>query len=470
MKVLLIQPRCSAEFTEEVFMHEPLALEYLGAGLKLDGHEVAVIDARIDSDIEGVFERFNPQVVGITGYTNQAPIVKDIAARLKAINPNVVIVVGGHHATVRPEDFNEASIDLIVIGEGVEAIREIVERLKHGRNFDDILGLGIPGAKMCFTEKRVHPELDSLPFPDRTLTEKYRNNYFNEWLKPLASIRTSLGCTSRCNFCALWAITDGKYLRRSPESVVEELKTIRETKVFFCDDESMCDVHRIKLLGDLIREAGIHKKFFLYARVDTIVRHPELFRQWRDIGLTQVFVGMESFSDRRLEDLNKGITTKQQAQAVEILDELGILLYANFIVDPAFSREDFRELVRYVRMLNLKYASFSVLTPLPGTALYNERESELLTKRHEMFDFMHTVLPTTLPLKEFYAELAWLYGNALPVRHTIGILRKYGGMRALKLLMKYPYFLAKIKKGYMDHGRDKIFLTPGGEALSRTRV
>lgn len=453
MKVLLIQPRCSAEISEEVFMHEPLALEYLGAGLKLDGHEVAVVDARIDSDIEGAFERFNPQMVGITGYTNQVPIVKDVAARLKAINPDVFIAVGGHHATVRPQDFNEPVIDLVVIGEGVGAIREIAGRLKYGGNFNDICGLGIPGVEMRFTEKRIHPALDSLPFPDRTLTQKYRDYYFNEWLKPLASIRTSLGCTSRCNFCALWTITDGKYLRRSPELVVEELKTIREERVFFCDDESLCDVHRMKRLGDLIREAGIKKKYFLYARVDTIVEHPELFKQWSEIGLTQVFVGMESFSDQRLEGLNKGITTEQQAQAVKILDELGILLYANFIVEPAFNREDFRELVRYIRTLNLKYASFSVLTPLPGTALYDERESELLTKKHEMFDFMHTVLPTALPLKEFYAELAQLYGTALPIRHTFGILRKYGGVRALKLLMKYPYYLAKLKKGYLDHGR-----------------
>jgi radical SAM superfamily enzyme YgiQ (UPF0313 family) len=455
MKVFLIQPRCNAEFTEDVFMHEPLALEYLGAGLKQDGHEVAVFDARIDSDIVEALKQFKPRVAGITSYTNQVPIVKDIASRLKAINPGIFIVVGGHHATVRPEDFNELFIDLVVIGEGVGAIREIVARMERGRNFEDIKGLGIPGAEMRFTAKRLHPELDALPFPDRTLTEKYRNNYFNEWLKPLASIRTSLGCTSHCNFCALWAITDGTYLRRSPESVVEELRTIRETNVFFCDDESMCDIIRMKRLGDLIREAGIQKKFFLYARADTIVRHPELFRQWRDIGLTQVFVGMESFSDRHLESLNKGITTEQQTRATKILDELGVLLYANFIVDPAFNREDFRELVRYVRRLNLKYASFSVLTPLPGTALYEERESELLTKRPELFDFMHTVLPTTLQLKEFYAELAWLYGNALPFRHRLGMLRKYGGMRALKLLMKYPSAIAKIKKGYMDYVEGK---------------
>lgn len=452
MKVLLIQPRCSSELSEVVFMHEPLALEYLGAGLKLDGHNVAVIDARIEPDIASAVKQFNPDVVGITAYTNQVPIVKDIAARLKAIKPDVFIIVGGHHATVMPDDFNETFIDLVVIGEGVGAIREIAERFEHGRDYENIKGLGIPDAAMRFTEKRDHPDLDSLPVPDRALTERYRHNYFNEWLKPLASIRTSLGCTSRCSFCALWAITDGKYLRRSPESVVEELKTISETNVFFCDDESMCDVKRMKRIGELIREAGIKKNFFLYARVDTIVRHTELFRQWRDIGLSQVFVGMESYSDRFLESLNKGITTKQQAQAVKILDELKILLYANFVVDPAFSREDFRELVRYVRGLNLKYVSFSVLTPLPGTSLYEERESQLLTKQHDMFDFMHTVLPTTLPLREFYAELSWLYGHALPVRHTFGNLRRYGWQRGMKLLRKYPYMLEKIKNVYMDYG------------------
>lgn len=451
MKVLLIQPRCNAEISEEAFMHEPLALEYLGAGLKLDGHEVAIIDARIEHDIEGLFKRYNPQLVGITAYTNQVRIVQDIAFQLKAINPNIFIVLGGHHATVMPGDFNETCIDLVVIGEGVDAIRDIVARREQGGNFDDIRGLGIPGTEMRFTGKRIHPELDSLPFPDRSLTERYRDRYFNEWLKPLASIRTSLGCTSRCTFCALWAITDGKYLRRSPESVVEELKTIKERNVFFCDDESMCDIRRMEVLADRVRDAGIQKKFFLYARADTIVRHPELFRKWRDIGLTQVFVGMESFSNQRLDGLHKDITTDEQRQAVKILDELGILLYANFIVDPAFSREDFRELVRYIRVLDLKYASFSILTPLPNTALYKEREPELLTKRPEMFDFMHTVLPSALPLREFYAEHAWLYGNALPAGYRLGIFRKYGWRRAMKLLMRYPYIMAKLKAGYRDH-------------------
>jgi len=432
-------------------MHEPLALEYLGAGLKLDGHEVAVLDARIDPDIERAFREFNPDMVGITAYTNQVPSVKAIAARLKAIRPDVFIVVGGHHATVMPDDFNETFINLVVIGEGVSAIREIAEQFERKGDYGSIKGLGIPGPAMRFTERRIHPDLDSLPLPDRSLTERYRKDYFNEWLTPLASIRTSLGCTSRCSFCALWAVTGGKYLRRSPESVIEELKTIGESNIFFCDDESMCDINRMKRIGELISHAGIKKNFFLYARVDTIVRHPELFRQWRDIGLSQVFVGMEGFSDRFLESLNKGITTKQQEQAVNILEELNILMYANFVVDPAFTREDFRELARYVRYLDLKYASFSVLTPLPGTALYREREAQLITRQHDMFDFIHTVLPTTLPLEEFYAEFAGLFGNALPVRYRFGNLRRYGWKRGMRLFMKTAGMLEQIRNVHMDY-------------------
>ena len=80
-------------------------------------------------------------------------------------------------------------------------------------------------------------------------------------VQPLASVRTSLGCTARCNFCALWGITAGKYLRRDPVVVVEELRTIDEPNIFFCDDESMCDVSRMNRLADLIRVAGIKKVF-----------------------------------------------------------------------------------------------------------------------------------------------------------------------------------------------------------------
>lgn len=451
MRILLIQPASSIDFIDRVYMHEPLALEYLGAGLKLDGHDILLLDGRIETDVVNRGLDFKPDIVGLTGYTSQVNIIKELAEKFKASSPAPFVVVGGHHATVRPVDFNVSYIDLVVIGEGVTSLREIAVKLSANQNFDALDGLAIPGDTMRFTRARPHCCLDELPLPDRTLTTRYRNHYFSEWLQPLASIRTSLGCVGRCKFCALWALTGGKYLKRSPEKVVAELHEIKEKNVFFCDDESMCDVKRMALLADLIRENGIQKNYFLYARADTIARHPKLFAKWRDIGLRQVFVGMESFSNANLQALNKGVTLEQQETAVGVLKDLGIELYASFVVDPDFSREDFRALTAYVRRLKLNHASFSVLTPLPGTAMYEERYAELFPYHPELYDFIHTVLPTHLPLAEFYKEFSQLWQRAVPLHRALKTFSYYGLKRLPGVFRLLIEATSTMRKSYMDH-------------------
>jgi radical SAM superfamily enzyme YgiQ (UPF0313 family) len=460
MNVLLIQPPSHNDLVDRIFLHEPLALEYVGAGLKLDGHRVSLLDARLDPDIEGAFTDVSPDIVGLTGFTSHVRIVLDIAKRLKKLRPETLIVTGGHHATVRPVDFNHPEIDLVVIGEGVNTMRGIARCHGKGVPFTGVRGIAFPGTdEMVFTEPGDYPGLDELPFPDRDLTKRYRDHYFNEWLKPMASIRTSLGCTSRCSFCSLWSITGGKYMRRSAESVVAELFSIAEPNVFFCDDESMCDVNRMDELADSIREAGIHKKYFLYARADTIVRHPGLFEKWRDIGLAQVFVGMESFSDERLDSMNKEMTVGQQEEAARILERLGVLLYANFMVDPDFTAADFQNLKKHVRRLDLRYASFSILTPLPGSELYDQKQQELLSLDPELYDMLHVLLPTSLPLEEFYRSYYNLFTGALPARvaFTEGI-RRFGFLGMIHqagLLSRFRKMLLGAHKDYDPDSRMK---------------
>ena len=410
-----------------------------------------ILDARLEPDIEEACRRFRPDLVGLTGFTSHLNIITEIGKRLKALLPELLVVVGGHHATVQPDDFNVPAIDVVVIGEGVFTLREIIRAVEQGSGLKDIRGLAIPCPDgMIYTEPRPYTNLNALPFPDRAMTARYRKNYFSEWFKPLASIRTSLGCTARCNFCALWGITGGKYLRRDPEAVLEELKGIAETSIFFCDDESMCDVKRMDRLADLIRAADIRKNFFLYGRVDTIVGNPELFAKWAKIGLVQVFVGMEDFSDARLKAMNKGVTTAQQLQAAKILDGLGIMMYASFMVDPTYRREDFSSLIAYVRRLKLKYATFTVLTPLPGTELHKEREQEILSRKPELYDMLHALLPTALPVEEFYRELADLYIKAVPLYRMLPSLFRFG-LHGLMIRIKlFDRLLAKIRSGHLD--------------------
>ncbi len=452
MKVLLIQPPSVDPLIDQIFLFEPLAMEYLGSGLQQDGHQVHLLDARIDPDYEGTYRRFQPDVIGLTGFTSHVNIIKKIASRLKSIDPEVLIVVGGHHATVQPKDFNDPNIDVVVIGEGVFTLREIVNTWVKGGDFSALHGVAIPGTDgMAFSTPRPYTNLNELPLPDRSLTAACRKHYFSEWFKPLASVRTSLGCTGRCNFCALWKITGGKYLRRDPEKIVEELLSIDEPNVFFCDDESMCDVKRMDKLADLIAAAGIHKKYFLYGRVDTIVKHPKLFAKWATIGLAQAFVGMEDFSDTRLAAMNKGITTVQQQEAVRILDRLGIMMYASYMVDPTFTHEDFASLRAYVRKMKHTYATFTVLTPLPGTELYAAREQELLSRKPELYDMLHALFPTTLPMQEFYKELANLWTRAVPLHRVLPTLFRFGLHGMLIRIKIFRRVLAKCELLHLDY-------------------
>ena len=366
--------------------------------------------------------------------------------------PSAFVVVGGHHATVCPQDFDIPAVDAVVIGEGVVALREILHRRAQGACLGDIRGLGLPATDgMIFTEPRPYTPLDDLPLPDRSLTAPYRARYFSEWFKPLASIRTSLGCAARCNFCALWSITGGKYLRRDADAVVAELATVAEKNVFFCDDESMWDTRRMDLLADKIRAAGIRKQYFLYARVDTIVKHPDLFAKWARLGLAQVFVGMEDFSNERLAAMNKGVTTDQQEQAARILERLGVMTYASFMVDPDYSREDFHALVAYIRKLRLRHATFTIMTPLPGTQLHRDRAADIVTTRPEMYDMLHALLPTRLGLEQFYEEYARLYTSAVPLHRALPVLFRFGLHGMLLRLGMFSTFLRKVRASHLDH-------------------
>ena len=150
----------------------------------------------------------------------------------------------------------------MVAGEGVGAFREIVCRHEAGTDFQ-----GIPGVASASSERLSHLDptpdlnLDDLPFPDRQLSAPYRAHYFSEWMRPLASMRTSKGCPFRCSFCSLWKLTCGKYLGRDPDRIIEELATI-DTKFKV---KLGPPFNRLSLKpGSKILDIGCGKGFLLY--------------------------------------------------------------------------------------------------------------------------------------------------------------------------------------------------------------
>ena len=119
MRILLIYPNARKEVLglgDLGAIAEPLALEYIGTGAKLDGHEVKILDLRLHlKELDSQLLTYQPDVVGVTGYSMHVIRNLEICQRVKEILPNCRTIAGGHHATLLPEDFFEPYMDYVVV-------------------------------------------------------------------------------------------------------------------------------------------------------------------------------------------------------------------------------------------------------------------------------------------------------------------------------------------------------------------
>ena len=413
MKILLIKPPLNRNLLAPNH-DEPLELEYLGAAVS--GHDVRILDMRFDRRLDRALSGFRPDLVGMTAYTCDYNVAVSVLEEVKKFDPRIKTVVGGHHATVLPDDFARPFVDVIFLGAADDSFKEFVARSGSGRPVEEIPNIAfVREGSLRFTDRAPAAQnLDLLPFPDRRLTREYRSRYRDRMNTKTGLVMTSRGCPYRCSFCACWKIMDGKYISRSPESIVAEIAAMPEEieLICFADDNTLHSIRRAWRLIELVREKRIRKKFMMYARSDTIVENPDLMEALKDIGLEYLLVGIESFKDAELSHLNKNLTSRTNLEAVRLLKKLGIRISPHLIVNPEFSKNDFRDLYRGACEMELFRPVFTVLTPLPGTELYEKNVDRLAIRDYDYFDFTHSVFPTKLPRKEFYLQYAKLYSRS----------------------------------------------------------
>lgn len=430
MKVLLLQPHeGDAIGASRVFLPEPLGLELVGTVLRQKGHDVQLLDLRIDGPARAdrALKRVQPDAVGIAcNFTSDLVRVKELAARVRVLAPRAFLFVGGHHASRTPEDFEPEDADAVVLGEGEVAVIPLIEAVARREDLARVPSIAIPtpqGPKrgLGVVDDRFL-DLERLPRPDRSLVARYRKHYHFGWARPLFSVETTRGCPYTCNFCSVWELYARTYRTRSPERVVEDLADCDGKEVFFTDDLFFLDARRAMALGEAVRAAKLGKWFTAQIRADSVARHPEIVPLWREAGLRRVFIGMEAVDEKGLLAVEKRSHIEQTEQAIETLSRNGIEIQGSFIAMPDWEAEDFERLIEYVRSRPITYASFSVLTPLPGTKLHRERFADILSHDPELYDVFHTVLPTKLPLSEFYRNFAALYGRTYSRRRLFSMV------------------------------------------------
>ncbi len=467
MRILLVKPGIalpSVRGLARFWQLEPLELGYLAAAAP--GHEYRVLDLRLSSERSFVtmLRRFRPDLVGITAYSHEAAAMKRLARAAKRRCPQTRVVVGGHHATVAPEDCNAEGVDWIVRGEGCLAFRALVEAMSRGQSPSGIAGLLSAGASFdpvaanCWPD---YPDPARLPIPRRDLWNW--RDYHCVWagenprpwqvlFPPVAMMRTSYGCRMKCSFCIVPTLSGGEHRVRPIDAVVEELTQIAAEHVYFADDESFLDESYAMELADAIERAKIHKRYFAWSRSTTILRSPEVIRRWRRIGLDAIFVGFESGSDEGLRAMKKGATVAANARAHALLRDLGVACHAAFMVHAEDGEEQFAQLRRCLEQMPPAQCSFTICTPSPGTADYEQARGRIwVDNPHALHDCMHPLTPTALPLRRFgelFGGLVRLAAKRNPLRLKHHPIRPWELIRAIRAEHLYARSLERMHRDF----------------------
>ena len=415
MRVLLVRPPVPPRTIglKNIMICEPLELEYVAAGL--EGHEVQIMDMILEKGFERRLRAFQPDVVGTSCYITGVNEVKKLCRTVKRYSPTCLTVVGGVQAAKCPEDFLDPSIDCVVLGDGTTTMPQILEAFQARRPLTDVPGIAVrDGDGLRRTASAAYmPHPDTLPFPRRDLVAHLSHRYYYVFHQPVALMKTTWGCWYKCNFCYTWRITDGNVHSRSPESIADELETIEAKDVYIVDDIFLINRRRLSRLAELIRNRGIRKKFLVYARADFICDNEDVIEEWASLGLRAVFIGLEASTDQELVAMEKHCTADKNRLAIEVLRRHGIDTYGSLIPHPEYGPEDWERLWRFIEETGLYYVNISPMTPFPGTSIWEQYRDRITVPRsaHELWDLSHVLLPTRMPLPDYYKQLIKLYAK-----------------------------------------------------------
>ncbi len=435
MKIVLFRPRPHKETIglQNVMICEPLELEYIASNVEPLGHEVVIVDMILEKKKIAYFlEKHKPDVVGVTGYIAHVNIIKDYARQVKEYSKDITTIVGGVHAEVNPEDFEDPNIDYIIRANGIKTFISILKKLENLHEINPLDCVYTKGVN-----KAVKETTFNYLFPDRDKVSKYRKHYYYMFHRNCSLIKTSFGCPYNCKFCFCRQITDDKYFARSLENIIEELKTIPQTEVYIVDDDFLFNAERLMEFCDLLEKNNIHKKYLVYGRADFIANNEAAIKRLKEVGLRAVIVGLESCSSKDLDTYNKRTQVSINEKAVSILQKYDVECYGTFILGLDWTKEDFNALGRWIKKLGLIFVNLQPLTPLRGTEMYEQYRKDFIIREdeYEKWDLAHLVVkPMNLSVRKYYWYTMVLYYKitANP-KSWWYMVKKYGLYDTLKL-------------------------------------
>jgi anaerobic magnesium-protoporphyrin IX monomethyl ester cyclase len=328
-------------------------------------------------------------ISSMTGAFNQAVRLAKIAKDAGAF-----VVMGGFHPTALPEEVLKlSSVDVVVIGEGEETFRELV---LNGPS-RDVKGIAYrEEGGIVFTEPRPNiADIDSIRFPMRALRPDRYGEKGDAY--SIDTIYTSRGCPWSCSFCANDQMHKG-WRGRSAENVVEEIALLHDPKnkklLKIWDANFLTNIGRAEKICDLMIERGLTNfRIMTESRAKDLVRAERILPKLRQIGLNKVGLGIESPSEATLALMNKKNSLNDVARAIDLCRRHSIGAEGYFIIGHYTETiDDTIAYPKFARSLGLRHALFMIMTPYPGTGIFNEYKSEGKIRSFD-WDFYNNYCP-----------------------------------------------------------------------------
>lgn len=387
MKVLLIKPPV-AEY-KRIYTVHPISLGYLATSLKKANIDVSVMDCENDcydiSTTIRLMEEISPDIIGITCFSHNFHMVKNLAQAIKEVNKNITIAMGGPHANALQEKVLSKCeyLDFAFQGESEKSFVEFAIHKDDADSFKNIRGLIYRnGNKILSNQNIFENDIDQYDFIDYKLMriEKYFKGIpqgFFYKKQPLVSIITSRGCPFPCTFCAAH-INNGKKVRyRSIDNVIEEIdylyKKYNVKEIHILDDNFTVNKDYAINLCNTINSRGYNLYFAMPNGVRLDKVDSDILNAMKGAGFYQLSVGIESGSDETLNKIKKLETTEFIKQQIALIKSFGFRITGTFIIGfPWETKEDIMQTYHFAKKLKLDFASFGNFTPLPNTEITNK--------------------------------------------------------------------------------------------------
>ena len=363
MDVLLLNPPPN---DRSWYRAEHLGIAYLAAVLRQAGHTVHLLDSLLENlDVEQTYQtikrRFGQiEVIGITA-TESETIKSGMALvrKLKRDGLDAHVTSGGYLPTFWSDELLRAypEVDSVVVGEGEETLRHLVQALQQKTDLESVPGLVFRDKTGEIVHNPPRPliqDLDQLPFPARDYLAIAYQKYHH------ALVYASRGCYHRCSFCQIAQFyrlsPGGPYRTRSAKNIANEIEILVNEhgvrSIFFADDEFITESKQrkriIEELIEQIRKRKLDFSFSIQYRADTGAHEP-LLRALNEVGLRTVFIGVESGVESVLERFEKGISKADIDKALQVVRDLDLNLIPGYMLyNPDTTFEELKESVEYL--------------------------------------------------------------------------------------------------------------------------